>query len=546
MDHAAPIIHDPLRNRGTAFTTSERQLLHLTGWLPPRVETLEEQAARALDNVRSRTDPLDRYAYLAALQNENETLFFRVMIDNLQELLPIVYTPTVGQACLEWSRLYLKPRGIYLAPEQAGSIADILRSSSQRDIGIIVVTDGGRILGLGDLGINGMGIPIGKLALYTACAGVPPERCLPVTLDAGTDTVNIREDRLYLGRRTTRLSGDAYDAFIEEFVDAVRKVFPDALVQFEDFNNANAFRILARYRGQLRCFNDDIQGTGAMALAGLLAANRITKRELADERIMFVGAGEAALGVGSIVVGALQREGLSGEQARSKCLFTDSKGTVVASRTDLPPHKRLFAQACAPFADLVATIEAFRPTVLFGACGKGGIFTRVALETMAKHCAQPVVFALSNPTSKSECTAEQAYAWTEGRAIFASGSPFQPVAMGGRQHAPGQANNSYVFPGVGLGVLIAGAKRVTDAMFFAAAGALANQVTDEDLAVGRIFPPATRMRKVAHSVAAAVARVAFEEGNAIRSRPNDIGKAVQDAMYWPAYASDLNEMRRSA
>jgi malate dehydrogenase (oxaloacetate-decarboxylating)(NADP+) len=530
------LLRDPLTNKGTAFTASERERLGLTGRLPPRIETLDEQSARALEGVRAKSTAIERYAYLSALQNENETLFYRVVIDNTKEMLPLIYTPTVGQACQEWSRLYVKPRGLYITPEHQGRIADILRSWPQRDVGIIVVTDGGRILGLGDLGANGMGIPIGKLALYTACAGVPPSRCLPVTLDVGTDTASIRDDRFYLGRRVPRLAGEAFDALIDEFVTATQQVFPGVVVQFEDFNNASAFRLLARYRDRLCCFNDDIQGTGAMGLAGLYAAARITGRKISDERILFLGAGEACLGVGAAIVSTLQREGLGLEQARSQCLFIDSRGTVVAGRTDLPPHKRAFAQDRAALPDLVKTIEAFRPTVLFGACGRGAIFTQPALEAMAKTCPQPVVFALSNPTSKSECTAEQAYAWTGGRAIFASGSPFDPVELDGKTHASGQANNSYVFPGVGLGILVSGAKRVTDAMFFAAATALASRVTEEDLAVGRIFPLQTRMREVAEAVASAVARVAFEEGLATRPVPADLPATVRQAMYRPAYA----------
>jgi malate dehydrogenase (oxaloacetate-decarboxylating)(NADP+) len=530
------VLRDPLANRGTAFSASERERLGLTAWLPPCVETLEEQAARALEAVRTKPSPIERYAYLSALQNENEALFYRVVIDHPQEILPLIYTPTVGQACQEWSRLYVRPRGLYITPEHQGRIADILRSWPQRDVGIIVVTDGGRILGLGDLGANGMGIPIGKLALYTACAGVPPPRCLPVTIDAGTDTASIRDDRFYLGRRAPRLTGEAYDALIEEFVTATQQVFPGVVVQFEDFNNANAFRLLARYRDRLCCFNDDIQGTGAMGLAGLYAAGRLTGRRITEERILFLGAGEACLGVGSIVVSTLQREGLSPEEARSRCLFIDSKGTVVASRTDLPAHKRAFAQDRAPLPDLVSAIGAFRPTVLFGACAGGAAFTQPALDAMAKHCARPVVFALSNPTSKSECTAEQAYRWTGGRAIFASGSPFEPVALDGRTHAPGQANNSYVFPGVGLGILVSGAARVTDEMFFTAAAALAGQVTEEDLAMGRIFPPQTRLREVAEAVGSAVASVAFDQRVATKQVPDDLPAAVRQAMYQPAYA----------
>jgi malate dehydrogenase (oxaloacetate-decarboxylating)(NADP+) len=528
-------LRDPVSNRGTAFPDGDRERLGLRGLLPPAVESLAQQAARALENLRGKTSPIEKYLYLSELQNENETLFYRVVLDNLQEVLPLVYTPTVGQACQEWSRRYVRPRGLYITPEDRGRVARILAAWPRPEVGIIVVTDGGRILGLGDLGLNGMGIPIGKLALYTACAGVPPERCLPVTLDVGTNTAAVRDDPFYLGRRAPRLTGPDYDALIEEFVAATQEVFPGVVVQFEDFNNANAFRLLARYRDRLCCFNDDVQGTGAMGLAGLYVAGRITGRRLVDERILFVGAGEACLGIGSTVASAMRSAGLSGTQAREQCLFIDSKGTVVSSRADLPPHKRAVAQDRAPLPDLVATVASFRPAVLIGASGQGGIFTPEVLRTLAAGCERPVVFALSNPTSKSECTAEQAYSATDGRAIFASGSPFAPVTRDGRTLASGQANNSYIFPGVGLGLLVSGARRVVDPMFFAAAHALADCVTEGDLAAGRVFPLQDRMRDVAAAVATVVAGVAFEQGLATRPHPADIGAAVRAAMYVPEY-----------
>ena len=487
---AARTLTDPFTNKGTAFNADERRQLHLEGRLPPRVESLEEQTARVLANLRAKADPLERYRYLSAVQSENETLFYRVVLDHLEETLPIIYTPTVGQACLEWSRLYERPRGLYIsAAQHAGRVVDLLRDWPRR-AGIIVVTDGGRILGLGDLGANGMGIPIGKLALYTACAGVPPEACLPITLDVGTDMESVRDDAIYLGDRRSRLTGEPYDVFLQEFVAATQAVFPGAVVQFEDFNNACAFRLLQRYRDQLCCFNDDVQGTGAMGLAGLYSAGRITGRPLSALRILFVGAGEACLGIGGIVIAAMQREGLSEAEARARCLFIDSSGPVVASRTDLTAQKRYFAQARHPMPGLVETVDDFRPTVLIGASTQGGLFTQPVLAAMTRLNEHPVVFALSNPTSKAECTAEQAYAWTSGRAVFASGSPFAPVTLNGRVHAPAQANNSFVFPGVGFGLLLSGARRVDDALFFAAARALADEVTDTDLEQGRIFPPA--------------------------------------------------------
>jgi len=528
-------IADPLGNKGTAFTDEERARLGLEGLLPPRVETLGEQAARVLAGLRARTDALEQYVLLAALQAENETLFHRVLLDHLDELLPVVYTPTVGRACQEWSRIYARPRGLYIGTRHRGRIAELLGNWPQRDVKMIVVTDGGRILGLGDLGANGMGIPIGKLALYTACAGVHPRLCLPVTLDVGTDNAALRADPLYLGAREKRLGGAAWDALLEEFIAATQAAFPGAVVQFEDFNNACAFRLLARYRDCLCCFNDDVQGTGAMGLAGLLAAGRASGRKITEQRILFAGAGEACLGMGMSVVAAMRREGLGEAQAKERCLFFDSKGLVVAGRGDLAEHKRAFAQERAPAGDLVAAIESFRPTALIGATGKGGLFTQPVLAAMARAAQRPIVFALSNPTANAECTAEQACAWSGGRAIFAAGSPFAPVSFGGRTYAFGQANNSCIFPGVGHGLLLAGARRATDEMFFAAAQALDAQVSDADLAAGRVFPQAARMREVAAQVAAAVARVAHEQGLATKPRPADLPLAAAQSMYQPEY-----------
>ena len=525
-----------LTNRGTAYSREERACRQLDGLLPPRVESLREQADRVIANVHTRVSPLDQYRYLSAIQSENETLFHRVVLDHLDEMLPIIYTPTVGEACVEWSRIYERPRGLYIsAVQHRGRVAEILRHWPQDRVGIIVVTDGGRILGLGDLGANGMGIPIGKLALYTACAGVPPALCLPITLDVGTDSDAVRADPFYLGERTPRMTGEGYDALLDEFVAATQAVFPGVVLQFEDFNNANAFRLLERYRDHVCCFNDDVQGTGAMGLAGLYAAARITNTRLVDQRIMFVGAGEACIGIGRAVVAALQSEGLSESEARQRCLFIDSRGVVVASRNDLPEHKRPFAQDRAAEANLLEVVEAFRPTVLFGACSQAGMFTRPILETMARINERPVIFALSNPTSKAECTAEQAYDWTGGRAVFSGGSPFPPITSAGTVHVPGQANNSYIFPGVGLGLLISGAQRVTDAMFLAAARALADQTSNADLQSGRVFPPATRMRDVAAAVAVAVAMVAYEQQLATGPRPPDLDAAVRRFMYSPSY-----------
>jgi malate dehydrogenase (oxaloacetate-decarboxylating)(NADP+) len=500
-------------------------------------ETLAEQADDVIENIRRRSSALETYCYLSAVEAQNEALFYRVVLDHLEEVLPIVYTPTVGEACLEWSRIQQRPRGLHIAATQhRGRVAELLRTWPH-PVRIVVVTDGGRILGLGDLGANGMAIPIAKRALYTACAGVSPDICLPVSLDVGTDNVDLRTDPPYIGERQPRMTGAAYDEFIDEFITAVQTVFPGAIVHFEDFNTTCAFRLLDRYRGQICCFNGDVQGTGAVGLAGLYSACRITGTSLAEQRILFVGAGEACLGIGALVTAAMQRDGMPEVTARHRCLFMDSKGLVVTSRADLPPHKRVVAQERTATSDLVAVIEDFRPTALIGACAQPGIFTEPVLRKLARVNERPIVFALSNPTSKCECTAEHAYMWTDGRVIFASGSPFAPVTVAGHTHTPAQGNNSYVFPGIGLGLLMSGATRATDEMFLAAARALAGMVSNVDLQEGRVFPGTARMRKVALAVSVAVAGVAYRQGHASRTHPPDLTAETLRAMYVPGDAS---------
>ncbi len=529
------ILREPLDNRGTGFTLEERERRGVAGLLPPGVETIEEQVARVLANLRDKPSALEKHVYLASIQNDNETLFFRTLIANLEETVPIVYTPTVGEACLAWSRIYQRPRGLYVSAREGGRIDAVLRNWPRDDVAIIVVTDGGRILGLGDLGANGMGIPIGKLALYVACAGIDPARCLPVMLDAGTDNEPARRDPFYLGLRAPRLAEPAYDALVEEFVAAAQARFPGVLIQFEDFANVNAFRLLARYRERFCCFNDDIQGTGAMGLAGLHAALRITGARLADQRLLFFGAGEANVGIGSLVAAALVREGLSESEAHWRCWYMDSQGLVTADRPGLAAHKRPFAKEHRVVTDLLAAVEAVKPTALIGASGQPGAFTAPVLAAMARINARPIVLALSNPTSKAECTADAAYRVTGGRAIFASGSPFPPVTLDGRTHVPGQGNNSFIFPGVGLGVLAAAATRVVDDMYFAAARALAAEVSADDLACGRIFPATSRMRDVALAVATAVAESAYEKGVATRLRPRNLAADIRRGMYAARY-----------
>jgi len=538
MKTGRDLLRDALLNRGTAYTAGERLRLGLTGLLPPSVETIDVQVRRVLDQVYAKHSNLDKYLHLSAVQDENETLFYRTLTQHLEELLPFAYTPTVGEACLQWSHLYLRPRGLYLSERERGRFAALLEQWQPRDVRVIVVTDGSRILGLGDLGANGMGIPIGKLVLYSACAGIHPRQCLPVMLDVGTNNERLLSDRCYLGVRERRLQGPAYDAMLEEFVVSAQKIFPGVLIQFEDFSTGNAFQLLERYRGRACVFNDDIQGTGAMGLAGLLAAQRVTGRRMDEERVLFVGAGNANIGIGSQIIAALMRAGLDAHEARQRCRFIDSTGLVVTSRHDLAEHKRAYAHAVRFTSDLPEIVQAFRPTVLIGATGKPGLFTREALNALARHTEHPVIYALSNPTANAECTAEEAYAHTDGGAIFATGSPFAPVTVYGRLRLTGQANNAFIFPGVGLGVLASGAWHVTDRMFIAAAETLAAQVTADELAAGAIFPSAARLREVAVPIAAAVAQVAYEHDLATEPSPADVAAFIGMHRYAPVYPQE--------
>jgi malate dehydrogenase (oxaloacetate-decarboxylating)(NADP+) len=528
-------VHDPTLNKGTAFTEAERDKLGLRGLLPPRVCTLDQQTLRVLENLRRKPNDLEKYIFLMGLLDRNQTLFYRVVQDHLVELMPIIYTPTVGQACMEYGHIFRRSRGLYISANDRGRIPQILRNWPSDDVRVIVVTDGERILGLGDLGANGMGIPVGKLALYTATAGIHPALCLPVTLDVGTDNETLLHDPLYIGLPQRRMRGTAYDDLFEEFIAAVEDRFPQALVQMEDFGNANAFRLLRAYRDRLCLFDDDIQGTGAVALAGIYAALGVTGRPLADQTIVFLGAGEAALGIGHTVAAAMAEDGLSPEAAHRRCWFLDSKGLVVRSRTDLNDEKRPFAHEHPFLPDLLSAVEVLRPTALIGVAGRRGMFTQPVLEAMARLNARPIVFALSNPTQKQECTAEEAYAWTEGRALFASGSPSTPQLVGGATVIPGQGNNAYVFPGVGLAVVAYGITRVTDEMFLAAAGTLSQQVSADDLARGSLYPPLGRIREVSAAIAAAVADVACRRGLVVCPQPGDRLAHVRSHMYEPVY-----------
>lgn len=530
------LLNNSLLNKGTGFSESERDAFGLRGLLPPRVFTLEQQAHRALLNLRRKPDALEKYIYLTTLQNRNETLFYRLVRDHAEEIIPLIYTPTVGQACLEYGAIYRRPRGLFLSWKDRGRLAELLRHWPIPDVRLIVVTDGERILGLGDLGALGMGIPVGKLSLYVACAGVHPYYCLPITLDVGTDNPALHGDPFYIGLDQKRVRGAEYDAFLEEFVTAVQATYPKALIQWEDFGNTNAFRLLQQYRHRVCSFNDDIQGTAAVALAGLLAGLRITGGSLTDQRVLFLGAGEAGTGIADLFVAAARDAGCPESEARRRCWFVDSHGLVVKDRlADLASHKVPYAHDHPRVPSLAEALEAVKPTVLIGVSGSARAFTRPVLERMGQLNARPLIFALSNPTSKAECTAQEAYEATEGRALFASGSPFAPVTLAGRTHVPGQGNNVYIFPGVGLGALATESREVTDRMFLIAARTLAGLAGEEDLAMGRLYPALTRIREVSLEISVAVAEEAHQQGLARRPRPENLRADLQARLFEPVY-----------
>jgi malate dehydrogenase (oxaloacetate-decarboxylating)(NADP+) len=531
------LLHDPLLNKGTAFTDDERDALGLRGLLPPRPANMQEQIARVMSNYRAKPNDLEKYIYLTSLHDRNETLFYRVVVDHIEELLPIIYTPTVGHACQVYGQIFRRARGLFVTADDRGRVRSVLSNWPHADVRAIVVTDGERILGLGDLGANGMGIPVGKLSLYTACAGVHPAVTLPVTLDVGTDNASLLDAPLYLGLRRRRMRGAPYDALVDEFVTAANELWPGVLIQFEDFGNQNAFRLLAKYRERVCAFNDDIQGTAAVTLAGLVSALRVTGGDLRRQRFLFLGAGEAGVGIADLIVSALMDAGLSRDDARRTCWLVDSRGLVVRSRTDLVEHKRSYAHEAPRAGSLLDAIRALEPTALIGVSGQPSTFTHEVLETMAKLNGRPIVFALSNPTANSECTAEEAYAHTGGRALFASGSPFAPVSLGAKRLVPSQANNAYVFPGVALGIVAARITRVTDEMFAQAARTLAGLVSDDALASGLLFPALTSIREVSLKIASAVARVAFERALAGTAEPRDLEAFIRDQVFEPEYRS---------
>ena len=528
------LLRDPLLNKGTAFSEKERDAFGLRGLLPAHLLSQEEQVARILTNLRRLPDDLEKYVALNALHDRNEALFFRVVCDNIDEIQPLIYTPTVGLACQKFGDIFQRPRGLFITSDDRGRVAKLMRNWPH-PAKLIVVSDGERILGLGDLGSNGMGIPVGKLSLYVACAGIHPKLCLPVILDVGTNNTALLNDPYYIGLRQRRLRGAEYDDLVDEFITAACETFPGVLIQFEDFANHNAFRLLRKYRDTVCTFNDDIQGTAAVALAGIFTALRVTADKLADQKILFLGAGEAATGIADLVVSAMVADGCSKAEALQRNWLMDSHGLVVKSRTDLAEHKIPYAHDHKPVSDFPSAIRTLKPTAIIGVAAIGGTFTAEVLQTMAHLNARPIIFALSNPTSKAECTAEEAYRHTDGRALFACGSPFAPVQLNGHTLVPRQGNNSYIFPGVGLGAIASGARLITDNMFMSAARTLANLVTQSDLDQGSLYPALPRIREVSAHIAAAVAQIAYQHALAAGPVPNDLLAHVQSQVYDPRY-----------
>jgi malate dehydrogenase (oxaloacetate-decarboxylating)(NADP+) len=529
------LLRDPRLNRGTAFTEAERRAWGLEGLLPASVTNIELQVARRHAEIAALDDDLQKYLVLSDLQARNETLYYAVLMSDPATYMPLVYTPTVGEACQKFGHIFRGPRGMYLPISARGRLKEVLSNWPEKDVRFIVVTDGERILGLGDLGAGGMGIPIGKLALYTACAGVPPQGCLPVVLDVGTNNQALLDDPFYLGLRQHRVRGDDYLAFVDEFVEAVQQLYPKCCLQWEDFANFNAIPILARYRDKICTFNDDIQGTAAVALAGILAASPLTGQKLAEQRFLFLGAGSAATGIAELISLAMAHEGVSLAEARGRNALFDINGLVVRSRADLAEFQKPFAQDRAPVSSFAEAVEALRPTGIIGVSATPKLFNRAVIEAMARINPRPIIFPYSNPTSRSECTAEEAYRWSDGRAIFASGSPFPPVEIDGKRFVPGQGNNVYIFPAMGMAVFATEATRVTDQMFLVAAQAVAEQVTKENLAIGLIYPPQSRILEASLHVAERVAASIFDQGLAGVPRPDDIGALIRARVYHPAY-----------
>jgi len=548
IQHGTDVLHNPKINRSTGYTEAERKALGLVGLVPDVTESIETQLSRVLLQLKEKATELERFIYLMNLLDTNETLFYRTLMSDPARFFDIVYDPTIAEACLKFDHILRRPRGMYLSITRKGHVKEVLRNWPVKDVRFICVTNAGRILGLGDLGANGMAIPIGKLQLYTAAAGVPPEGLLPMYLDAGTNNEPYLHDPLYVGLRRHRPSSEELYSFVDEFVDAVQEVFPNCCIHFEDWTGVDAIALLARYRDKVCCYNDDIQGTAGVTLSGLINALKITGGNLQDQRILFLGAGSAATGLANLIVSALGQQGIAPEVARQQIRMFDSQGLVVAGRPGLATHKLRYAHKLPPSkpfdehnlaseqTQIVAAIEDFKPTILIGVSTVGELFSQEVIETMSQLNARPIVFALSNPIDKHECLPEDAYAWSGGKVVYAGGVQFPPVHLEGKTFLPSQANNLYIFPAVGMAIYATNAKRVTDEMFIEAAQALAAQVNPEQLKLGMLFPPQSNILEVEIQTAARVAKLVFDTGLARVDRPTDMVGFIRQHVYKPEYA----------
>ena len=529
------LLQDPALNKSTAFTEAERQALGLVGLVPDTTESEDLQLKRVLLQLSHKTSDIDRYIYLVNLLDHDETLFYRTLMSDPARFLPIVYDPTIGEACLKFGHIFRGPRGMYLSIKRRGHVKEVLRNWPQKDLRFICVTDGGRILGLGDLGANGMGIPIGKLQLYTAAAAVPPQVLMPMYLDAGTNNEQYLQDPLYLGLRERRPSTEDLYSFVDEFMEAVQEVFPKCCVHFEDWTGVDAVHLLERYRDKYCCYNDDVQGTAGITLAGMINATKLKGTQLKDEKYLFLGAGSAGIGLANLLCSALVDQGMSLKEAQSRVYMFDVNGLLESTRTDLVDFQLPYAHKHAPTRDFVAAIESIKPTTIIGVSTIGGAFTKQVVEAMSRINERPVILALSNPTQHAECTAEQAYTWSNGKAIYAAGVPFQPVQFKGQTFIPGQANNFYIFPAVAMAIYATQAKRVSDEMFIEAAKAVADQVSPELLKQGLLYPLQANILETEIKTAARVAKLVFDSGLATVERPADMEAFIRSHVYTPAY-----------
>jgi len=529
------LLHDPALNKSTAYTEAERQALGLVGLVPDTTETEDLQLKRVMLQLSHKNTDIDRYIYLVNLLDHDETLFYRTLMSDPARFLPIVYDPTIGEACLKFGHIFRGPRGMYLSIKRRGHVKEILRNWPQKDVRFICVTDGGRILGLGDLGANGMGIPIGKLQLYTAAAAVPPQILMPMYLDAGTNNEQYLNDPLYLGLRERRPSTQDLYSFVDEFVEAVQEVFPKCCIHFEDWTGVDAVHLLERYRDKYCVYNDDVQGTAGITLAGMINATKLKGTQLKDEKYLFLGAGSAGIGLANLLCSALVAQGMSLKDAQSRVYMFDVNGLLESTRTDLVDFQLPYAHPHAPTRDFAAAIESIKPTTIIGVSTIGGAFTKEVVEAMCRVNERPIILALSNPTSCAECTPEQAYTWSNGKAIYAAGVPFSPVTLNGQTFIPGQANNFYIFPAVAMAIYATQAKRVTDEMFIEAAKAVADQVSPELLKQGLLYPLQGDILETEIKTAARVAQLVFDSGLAGIERPADMEALIRSHVYTPAY-----------